>query len=233
VIVAACALALTGCRIRMSRSTGSGAPAVVAPSAADGLLAQGNDKAALPILQKEAAARPKDALLLMKLAACQGRLGQYDAATTTYLQAVNSLNSKSFQASSPDEMAYREANKTYLLVGCYFSAGLAQLKLGNLKEAQKLCDQARSVDASYPGVHDLQGHLCDARGETQKAIEEYRQLTTLAPKLASGHRWLADVLVKAGDKDAARQEYGKCLELTEDADERKEVEAALAKLGAR
>ncbi|MCB7129505.1 MAG: tetratricopeptide repeat protein [Candidatus Brocadiales bacterium] len=92
-------------------------------------------------------------------------------------------------------------------------------------DAQRVLSEALSYYPHYVAIYITQGELFAKRGETARAIENFRSATYINPFNPAVHQRLAQLYNKSGDKDAARKSLQKLAILLKDPHYQTEAEA--------
>ena len=95
-----------------------------------------------------------------------------------------------------------------------YVAGCAQLRLGNAGEALKALQQSQFIDASVAAVSFQIGRAHQALGHWTEAEIAFKEAIRLAPNHPSAHYALSQVLVRAGQAEAAREALNRHAEIT-------------------
>lgn len=162
------------------------------------------------------ARHPAAVALLGLLGVAQGRLGQSEAAITTFRRAIaispgyadahfnlgNALLNRGRFEEAID--SYRSAlagqPKNH---GAYNNLGDALSELGRLDEAEAAFRKALALWPDYFEAHYNLGNTLRAQGRLEEAIAAYRQALLLRPASADLHTNLGNALREQGDCDGA------------------------------
>jgi len=135
---------------------------------------------------------PDSFVLHYLLGAAQAGLGQFDAAVTSYRQALK-LNSGHAEV--------------------YHSLGDALKEKGDLNAAIDSYRQAISLQPDHVAALNNMGNAQKARGNLDAALDFYRQALKLRPELAEIHNNIGNVLYDQGELQAAMDSYKQAVKI--------------------
>jgi len=90
----------------------------------------------------------------------------------------------------------------------YYQRGLAFLEQGDPARAEIEFRNVFRLDQDHAGARLRYAELLRDRGDTREALAQYTRLVELQPKLAEGHRTLADLALEVQDFDTAEIHAG-------------------------
>ncbi|MBR8833832.1 MAG: tetratricopeptide repeat protein [Stigonema ocellatum SAG 48.90 = DSM 106950] len=131
-------------------------------------------------------------LLYVKLGDECFEKGQYDAAITTYNEALR-LNSE-------------DANTHY-------KRGNARYQLGDYEGAIEDYTQAITINPNYAGAYHKSGHARYQLGDYEGAIEDYTQAIRINPYDAVAYGDRADTRILIGDHQGAIEDYTQAIKI--------------------
>lgn len=100
----------------------------------------------------------------------------------------------------------------------------------NDQEAVKYAEKAFALQPKHPGILDTLGWILAERGDTARAVELLKQAIDILPKAHDIRLHYAKVLIKSGNKVAAKQELETLSKLGEKFPAQAEVKSLMAKL---
>ncbi|HEX4228973.1 MAG TPA: tetratricopeptide repeat protein [Bryobacteraceae bacterium] len=183
--------------------------------------------------------------LWVRLGIVQRQLGQYDAALASFEQASN--------ADSKNETAYlnrgmlleflgrqKEASDMYnRVLGVDPQNTLALNNLAflgaetgdNLDRAMTLAEQAKKRAPNSPDVSDTLGYVYYKKNLNSEAIRIFRQLVEEKPQNSTFRYHLALALLKQGDKQEAKAEAEKALQMSSVPQEQNKIRTLVSQIG--
>lgn len=183
--------------------------------------------------------------LWIRLGFVQRVLGQYDAALASFEQASN--------ADSKNPTAYlnrgmlleflgrdKEARDSYNralgvdpenTLALNNLAFLAAQDGDNLDRAMTLAEQAKKRAPDSPDVSDTLGYVYYKKNLNTEALRIFRQLVQEKPDKAIFRYHLALALLKEGDKQEAKAEAEKALQMSSAPDEKKQIRTLVSQIG--
>lgn len=163
--------------------------------AAQALLEQGNDTAALKLLQSAVQASPNRADAWFSLGQVQGRMGDFRNAAQSFKRAI--------------KLAPAVADG-------YVHLGNAFLRQGRVNQAISTYRDGLKQQPQQPLLHFNLGVALRQSGDTEGAIASYRQAIALFPEYAQAYFSLGNALRDSGKPAEAEAAYRRALELQPD-----------------
>jgi tetratricopeptide (TPR) repeat protein len=158
-----------------------------------------NDPRAKPLLEQAAAhfeqvaaQRPGDPWVLLNLAVCRARLGQWKETEVIYAR-LGQLLPKAF----PPRL---------MLANLYFQQG-------ELEKASEECETLLQENASMPTAHHLAGRIWLAQNKLENALKEFVATVKLRPQWASAHAMAGQVCLRLKQYDQAIQHLDAAIKL--------------------
>jgi Flp pilus assembly protein TadD len=101
----------------------------------------------------------------------------------------------------------------------------------NLDQALTYAERAKKHAPDSPDVSDTLGFVYFKKELNSEALRIFKQLATDHPQNSTFHFHFAMALAKSGDKQAARDEANKAMQLSTTPDEKNKITAFVNQLG--
>ena len=181
----------------------------------------------------------------LRLGVIQRQLGQNDSALASFEQAGNA-NPSSAEAFLNRAMLLevlgkkKEARDTYnKVLGIEPENTVALNNLAflsadsgdDLDQAMTLAERAKKHVPNDPNISDTLGYVYMKKNLNAEAVRIFRQVVETSPKNATFHYHLALALLKQGDKQGAKQEAEKALQISSQPDEQNKIRSLVGQIG--
>ena len=181
---------------------------------------RGQPNEALGLLTRARAEAPKDADVHYNLGVLYVRLAEYDAAVTSFREAVK-LKPDLAKAHNNMGVAFDKAGKHEEALAAFqkatavdprfgdalYNVGLVSFKTRKFKEARAAFEKALQVAPDMADAKFYLGEVYYQLGDSAKALRVYKEALRSNPEDASSHRRLGDIYLEQGDLSLAVGEY--------------------------
>jgi tetratricopeptide (TPR) repeat protein len=181
----------------------------------------------------------------LRLGVMQRQMGQFDTALASFEQAGNAdpKNVSAFlnQALICDALGKKkEAADSYnkvLAIDPDNALALNNLAMAtadsgsNLDQAMTWAERAKKRAPDNADISDTLGYVYFRKNLNGEALRIFRQISQDHPQNATFHLHLAMALLKQGDKQAARDEAGKAMQLAPTPEEKNKINSFVSQIG--